>query len=76
MKITVAPEVLALGFAAIAQGQEAPPARAFDVASVKPNTSGGFRKAIGPGSGGRFQALNNALRELVTYACGIDMTRA
>ena len=50
--------------------------RTFDVASVKPNTSGDFRRAIGPGPGGRFQALNNTLRELVTYAYGVDMARA
>ena len=50
--------------------------RAFEVASVKPNTSGDFRRAIGPGPGGRFQALNNTLRELVTYAYGVDMARA
>jgi uncharacterized protein (TIGR03435 family) len=55
--------------------QSAPPPT-FDVASVKPNNSGDFRRAIGPGPGGRFQALNNTLRELVTYAFGVDMSRA
>ena len=77
MKITQ----LLLGCAVVAGGagvhaQDAPTSRAFDVASVKPNTSGDFRRAIGPGPGGRFQALNNTLRELVTYAYGVDMARA
>lgn len=49
---------------------------AFEVASVKPNNSGTFIRAIGPGPGGRFQALNNTLRELVTFAFGVDMARA
>ena len=59
-----------------AQAQESATPRAFEVASVKPNLSGDFRRAIGPGPGGRFQALNNTLRELVTYAYGVDMARA
>jgi uncharacterized protein (TIGR03435 family) len=66
--------VLACGVAA--RAQDAPALQAFEVASIKPNTSGDFRKAIGPGPGGRFQALNNSLRELVTFAYGVDMTRA
>lgn len=49
---------------------------AFEVSSVKPNDSGDFRRAIGPGPGGRFQALNVPLRDLVTFAYGVDMTRA
>jgi uncharacterized protein (TIGR03435 family) len=57
-------------------GQERTISLAFDVASVKRNESGDFRRAIGPGPGGRFQALNNTLRELVTYAYGVDMARA
>jgi uncharacterized protein (TIGR03435 family) len=48
----------------------------FDVASVRPNTSGDFKRAIGPGPGGRFQALNVTLRELVTFGFGVDMARA
>jgi uncharacterized protein (TIGR03435 family) len=61
---------------AVVHAQDPPAPRAFDVASVKPNNSGDFRRAIGPGPGGRFQALNNTLRELVTYAYGVDMARA
>jgi uncharacterized protein (TIGR03435 family) len=54
-----------------------PPGSAtFEVASVKPNNSGDFRRAIGPGPGGRFQAQNNTLQELVSYAYGVDMSRA
>ena len=48
----------------------------FEVASVKPNNSGDFKRAIGPGPGGRFQALNQTLRELVSFAYGVDMSRA
>ncbi|HEV8397311.1 MAG TPA: TIGR03435 family protein [Vicinamibacterales bacterium] len=59
-----------------ARAQNATTVRAFEVASVKANDSGDFRRAIGPGPGGRFQALNNTLRELVTYAYGVDMARA
>ena len=55
---------------------QSPAAPAFDVASVRPNTSGDFRRAIGPGPGGRFQSLNNTLRALVAYAYGVDMARA
>jgi uncharacterized protein (TIGR03435 family) len=51
---------------------QVPTLRAFDVASVKPNNSGDFRRAIGPGPGGRFQALNKTLRELATYAYGVS----
>src|SRR5687767_10521853 len=75
MKLTHLPTALLL-VALTAHAQESPVPRAFDVASVKPNLSGDFRRAIGPGLGGRFQALNNTLRELVTYAYGIDMARA
>jgi uncharacterized protein (TIGR03435 family) len=53
-----------------------PTPQAFEVASVKPNTSGNFIRAIGPGPGGRFQVLNNTLRELVAYAYAVDMSRA
>ncbi len=48
----------------------------FEVASIRPNTSGDFKRAIGPGPGGRFQGLNVSVRELVAFGFGVDMARA
>jgi uncharacterized protein (TIGR03435 family) len=48
----------------------------FDAASIKPNTSGDFRRAIGPGPGGRFSALNVPLHDLIAYAYGVPVVRA
>lgn len=76
MKLTSIAIAVSLAAVSAVRAQDAAPPRAFEVASVKPNTSGDFRRAIGPGPGGRFQALNNTLRELVTFAYGIDMSRA
>jgi uncharacterized protein (TIGR03435 family) len=42
----------------------------FEVASIKPNKSGDFRRSIGPAPGG-FSALNVTLRELIPMAYGI-----
>lgn len=42
----------------------------FEVASIKPNTSGDFRRSIGPSPGG-FTASNVTLRELIPMAYGI-----
>lgn len=67
--------VLALGAVTTAWAQSTT-AKAFEVVSVRPNNSGDFRRAFGPGPGGRFQALNTTLRELVTFAYGVDMDRA
>jgi uncharacterized protein (TIGR03435 family) len=49
---------------------------AFDVASVKANTSGDWRKSIGPAPGGRFLATNNTLRELIPFAYGLPQLAA
>jgi uncharacterized protein (TIGR03435 family) len=51
--------------------QGAPAATTFEVASIKPNPSGDFRRGIGPGPGGRFSAINVPLRDLMTFAYGI-----
>jgi len=60
-------------------GQSAPPAPAapaFEVASIKPNKSGDFRRAIGPEPGGRFGALNVGLRDLIGFAYGVPNSDA
>jgi uncharacterized protein (TIGR03435 family) len=49
---------------------------AFEVASVKVNKSGDFRKQIGPAPGGRFLATNNTLRDLIPYAYGLPQVQA
>jgi uncharacterized protein (TIGR03435 family) len=46
--------------------------QAFDVASVKGNKSGDWRKGIGPAPGGRFVATNSPLRDLIGFAFGIS----
>jgi uncharacterized protein (TIGR03435 family) len=47
----------------------------FEVASIKPNKSGDFRRNIGPGPGG-FSALNVTLREMLPMAYGIPQALA
>jgi uncharacterized protein (TIGR03435 family) len=44
---------------------------AFEAASVKPNTSGDWRRAMGPAPGGRFTANNVSARDLIAYAYGV-----
>jgi uncharacterized protein (TIGR03435 family) len=48
---------------------QAPPS--FEAASVKVNTSGVFRRGMGPAPGGRFTATNTFARDLIAYAYGI-----
>ena len=54
-------------------GAQAP---AFEAASVKHNTSGDWRKSIGPAPGGRFVANNNTLRDLLPFAFGVPQQMA
>jgi uncharacterized protein (TIGR03435 family) len=51
-------------------GLTKPPA--FEAASIKPNTSGDWRRAMGPAPGGRFTATNVPSRDLIAYAYGIS----
>jgi uncharacterized protein (TIGR03435 family) len=53
---------------------QAPPS--FEVASVRQNKSGDFRRGIGPEAGGRFGAINVPLRDLVALAFGIPNSDA
>jgi uncharacterized protein (TIGR03435 family) len=48
----------------------------FEVASVKLNRSGDFRKQLGPAPGGRFLATNSTLRDLIPYAFGLPQSQA
>jgi uncharacterized protein (TIGR03435 family) len=63
---------------AAAAQQTAPGDRplAFEAASIKANTSGDWRKSIGPAPGGRFLAANNTLRDLIPFAYGIPQATA
>jgi bla regulator protein blaR1 len=50
--------------------------RTFEVASIKPNNSGDWRKGMGPAPGGRFTATNVTFRELVPFAYGLSQATA
>lgn len=58
-----------------ARAQEPRPL-AFEVTSVKVNTSGDWRRSIGPSPGGRFIATNQTLRDLIPFAYGLPQTSA
>ncbi len=57
-------------------GAQAPVPTQFDVASIKPATSGDTRRMIGPEAGGRFRAVNVGLRQLIAFAFGVANSRA
>jgi uncharacterized protein (TIGR03435 family) len=63
---------------AVASAQQVRPGAtlAFEAASIKLNTSGDWRKSLGPAPGGRFLATNNALRALIAFAYGVDQSTA
>ena len=59
-----------------------PPSRAsdaaaptFEVASVKPNTSGSPNASLRPGAGGRVDAVNMPLRQLIAFAYNLELVR-
>ena len=60
----------------VLRGQTPPRDLAFEVASVKVNTSGDWRKSIGPAPGGRFLATNNTLKDLIPFAYGLPQATA
>src|SRR4051794_29167742 len=73
------PVIAAAFVVAIAIGFVASPPRAaaqggsnFEVASVKPNTSGETRSRIGFAPGGRFTATNMPLRFLLTFVYDVQ----
>src|SRR5207249_10978526 len=75
MKTTVTPLMTALlslvmAVAGSAQSQTKPPA--FEVASIKPNTSGVPMVALQPAPGGRLNVTNGTLRMLIRFAYNVD----
>ena len=58
-------------FLAIAAAALAASAQKFEVASIKPNKSGDHKVGIGLRPGGRFEASNVTVKQLVTMAYGI-----
>jgi uncharacterized protein (TIGR03435 family) len=71
--LTVAVLLIALGSRETASQNIAPP-KAFDVASVKLNTSGNSGRMLSPLPGGRFVATNVTLRQLIAFAFGVPNT--
>jgi uncharacterized protein (TIGR03435 family) len=65
--------LLATSTVASVVGAQAP---SFDAASIKLNTSGDWRKSIGPAPGGRFIATNNTLRDLIPFAYAMPQAMA
>jgi uncharacterized protein (TIGR03435 family) len=70
--VLLATAVVAYGAAGSAQQADPVKPLAFEAASVKPNASGDWRRAMGPSPGGRFTATNVMTRDLIAYAYGIS----
>jgi uncharacterized protein (TIGR03435 family) len=67
--------VVAAAISAVGAAQEAGSSGkplAFEAASIKQNTSGDWRRAMGPAPGGRFTATNVPARDLIAYAYGVS----
>jgi uncharacterized protein (TIGR03435 family) len=73
--LTLAVAIITGGISLVAQRNAGPPVR-FEVASIKSNPAGDFRRGMGPGPGGRFNAINVPLRDLVAFAYGVPNNRA
>ena len=67
---------LSIAITTLSAGAQAPgatpPAPAFEVASVKPNTSGEFGGSFGYRPGGQFVVVNNTLRNMIRNAYGVQ----
>ena len=76
MKISIATRLIAASLCTAAVFAQTPPSTGgdpkFEVASVKPNTSGDGRVMIGVQPGGRYTATNVPLRFLIRNAYGIQ----
>ena len=59
----------------LAQGQPAPTPTTYELASIRPNTSGAVSGSVRPGIDGTFRATNVTLRELLTWAYSIPQER-
>ena len=68
--------IAAAGAASPSRAQTSAAQPAFDVASIKPNGSGDWRKSLGPAPGGRFLATNQTLRDLLPFAYGLPQMAA
>ena len=68
--------IAAAGAASPSRAQTSAAQPAFDVASVKLNASGDWRKSLGPAPGGRFLATNQTLRDLMPFAYGLPQIAA
>jgi uncharacterized protein (TIGR03435 family) len=53
------------------ESQDVATPKTFDVASVKPNTSGNTGRMLSPLPGGRFVATNVTVRQLIAFAFGV-----
>jgi uncharacterized protein (TIGR03435 family) len=69
-RLTVVLLLIAFGSRETASQDTATP-KAFDVASVKSNTSGNAGRMLSPLPGGRFVATNVTLRQLIAFAFGV-----
>ena len=63
--------LLAHSLAAVIASQRVPDARAFEVASIKPNPAADARGSMGPKPGGRFEAINATPMILISFAYGV-----
>ena len=69
--------LLAVGTPVLLRGQASDQkSLAFDVASIKLNSSGSVAKEIGPAPDGRFHATNSPPRDLIAFGYGISQDSA
>jgi uncharacterized protein (TIGR03435 family) len=69
--------LLAVGAPVLLRGQASDQKPlAFDVASIKLNSSGGVAKEIGPAPDGHFHATNSPARDLIAFGYGVSQDGA